>query len=179
MAAGTEDAPIYFKHLYGANPHEWGAIGFPTTQRPTTALRNYRAGGLVLLAVTRNPDTYPELVRGYEGTIFGVCTLLHLDGTTAELAKPEMAERFPRVIERWPRARPLDRMWLFDKPKTYDDFAGGQLTQLATNRRGQMIRLADYPNIELDIRQWLYSAPRKELKVYRSDRTLRFLALRR
>src|SRR5262245_23192357 len=104
-------AAIYFKHLYGATPHDWGVIGFPKSQSPSRALGKYRAGDLVLVAITRDPDSpYPEMVMGYEGTIFGVCTLLHLDGKTADLANPELVARYPLAVERWPQATPIDRM---------------------------------------------------------------------
>lgn len=178
---GKEDStPLYFKHLYGANPEEWGVVGFPKNQPSSTAIQIYESGGrgIVLLAVTKHPDTDNRtLAFGQEGKIFSGCTFLSLEGITRQLANPEMVNHFPWVSERWPQAVVIDKLWRLEESKSYDDFVNGELMELARIRRGQLIPLADHPRIQSEVRQWWSSTPRREVDVYRSKRTRELLAL--
>lgn len=167
---------FYFKHLYGANPHEWGVVGFPRSQSPTKALTGYRSTGLVLLAITKSPDLYPELWQGLQGKIFAVCTLFTMDVKTQTVANPEMMRRYPIVVQRWAQATPIKELWRFCQPKDYDDFGAGELTKLASARRGQLINLEEYPAIESDVRTWFEAVQKDRVDVYHSPHTEEFVA---
>ena len=171
---------LHFKHLFGADPHAWGAIGFPSSQSPTNALQSYRRGDPVLLAVTKHPDPVVDESRwrGLEGKIFGVCTLLHIDVATEEYANQELARRFPELARRWRRATPIDEMWLFDEPASYDVFGSGQLLRLCRSHQGKLIHLARYPKLENELQDWLSSQRKRPVEIYRSPRALEIIRLR-
>jgi len=167
---------FYFKHLYGANPHEWGVVGFPKSQLPKKALKGYGPTDIVLLAITKFPDLYPEHWQGQQGKIFAACTLVSMDVKTREVANPEMVQRYPLVVQRWAQATPINELWSFHQPKDYDEFGEGELTKLASTKRGHLINLEGYPAIYGDVRTWFEAAPKDPLEVYHSERTKELLA---
>jgi hypothetical protein len=175
---GTVAGDIHFKHVYGRQANELGALGFPRSQSPSTALSRYQRGDRVLLAVTKNSDLPKELWEGLDGKIFGVCTLIKMDVRTAEVANPVVARRYPEVVERWPNATPIDEMWSLGEPVKYDELAGGELTRIAKARRGQLIHLGDYPDIKEMVEAWLSTIELNPIEVYRSPRTLSLLNAR-
>ena len=137
------DRPLYFKHLYGTTVNEWGVIAFPGNQPAGTAAGLYRRGSPVLLAIPQAPlipkdrDDYPD---GYEGKIFGVCTLLPLaSSNTREFANPEWVERRPEDVAQWHSALPIHEMWTFENALSYESLGGGTLARLAQNYQGKLI----------------------------------------
>ena len=168
MTRRQEEPALYFKHLYGSNPNELGVVGFPKSQSPAAALCGFRSSDLVLLAVTKDPELYPELWQGLQGKIFAACTLLLMDRPTRYLANPGMVRRYPLLIKRWPQATPIREFWRFDEPKKYDEFGDGELMRLVSNRRGHLIRLNNHPKTHEDVRAWFRSAEKKPDAVYQS-----------
>lgn len=164
---------LYFKHVYGNDIDRWGAICFPRPKSQTGEMRSYLRGGLVLLAMTKSPDFYPELVpERLPGKIFAVCTLLDsLPKPTSKLANPDMVQRYRDVSLRWPEALAILELWRFRRPKRYDGFGEGELTRVASqpHRRGRLIDLGDHPAIESDVRAWFENAEKYPDQVFRSD----------
>lgn len=167
---------IYFKHLYGANPYEWGVMGFPTTQSPSSALRGYNRGDLVFVAVTKSSKGHAAEWTHFAGQIFGACTLYSRDVKTAVVANPDMVRAYPEVASRWPNATPLDQFWSFKKPIDYGLICDGNFMNAIRTRRGQMINLAEYPETLHQFRRLYDEAPRTEETVYRSADTQRYIA---
>ena len=177
MSTATEPK-LYFKHLYTANPQDWGAFGFPNSQNPENALRGYEPTDLVLLAITKSPRLYPELSPELHGKIFAICTLISIDGPTETVANPEMVRQYPDIVEQWRVATPINEFWQLRQAKAYDDFCAGALTELATVRRGQLINLTEYPEIEAKVRLWLGTVCRDPVVVYHSLRAKEVIAIR-
>lgn len=98
---------LHFKHVYGGNPHEWGFVGFPSTQKPQSALSRVSENDLVLLAVTQHSPLGPIDPR-YSGRIFGVSTLLAgVNVSSRDLANPNLNLKLPEVVKRWKWGTPL------------------------------------------------------------------------
>jgi hypothetical protein len=60
-------------------------------------------------------------------------------------------------------------MWILDEPTIYENFGAGKLQDLCRKYRGQHIHLAKYPELEDELRSWLSSQQKREVKekIYR------------
>jgi hypothetical protein len=169
--------PLYFKHVYGRGVHEWGVVGFPTTQPASRAAKRYEPGGAVLLAIPLDPDVIDGEVAPGElrGKVFGVCTLASIARTeTRVIANPEMVRLHPEDVKRWPTALPVLKLWHFEEPHAYAHIGEGALADLARRRRGHLIAVRD-PDLVAELREWLRRAPRKEETITHSDKVRDYL----
>lgn len=148
---------VHFKHLYGPDVPSWGIIGFTKAQPAAAALRNYRNGEIVLLAVPNQPG------REMGGMIFGRCTLLRWDARTDQLANPEMADASPEVLARWPTATPIHKYWRAEEPIHYAKFPS--LSRAAMLGRGRMFEVDDVGALD-----WFRTATWLEEEVYHCAR---------
>ena len=166
---------LFFKHLYGGDPNEWGVIGFPKRIPASKAMSDYVAGGLVLLAVTKDPQLPDQLWDHLRGKIFGVATLAKKIAPTHKLANPAMIETNPMVAEIWDQAAPIHEFWEVAEPKPYSEFAENALSEIASRKRGHLIDLTEHGDLVSEITSWLADAEFNQRPVYHSADTDEFL----
>jgi hypothetical protein len=165
----------FFKHFYAGNPNEWGCIAFPKSQTPTRALMNYKVGDLVFLAITQKPELYMERYASLAGKIFAVCSLHKLDGMVENIGNPELIDRHPDFVSRWPSATPIDEYWSFETPMDYVNIPDQPFLDVLSKRRGQLIDLNDFPEAKENLTGFLASATLQTQKVYKSRKTRDFV----
>jgi hypothetical protein len=164
------DSRLHFKHVYGPTPHEWGYVGFPSSQRPEGAIRCVK-DDLVLMAVTLDSPFHSGDVNDFAGQIFGVCTLFPDDVASSELANPVLARKLPQIVERWKRGAPLREFAKVSPPLRYGEIRG--LTDKVRPAQGKLFRLDE--DQEEQVWRWLLSSKVTTCEIYRSETAMRIL----
>jgi hypothetical protein len=140
-----------FKQTYWSGHHHpqyaEPALGFPTTQSPTAAIRlldGSTTGKLILCTVPKNPPRRgTKKHHDFDGKIYAVVEVWAIDRPTRDIlhgfpAKPEVLDFW---IAQWPRCLPIRRWYDLKIPRFFSEIHPDALKE-AQIARGKLRRPA-------------------------------------